>query len=144
MASCVESDLRQLFRDGKRFPPGTAWLCEPGMGSDTGLPDVWIPVVGFFPLELKRGENPISKFEPSQKKFHKLSLLRLCPTFCISIVNPTTAKGYRIRLVGGPAGGVLIAEFEREFSLEDSEKGSKEGLNYYSVRAWLEKSVARE
>ena len=144
MGLVVENDLRKLFREVKRFPPGTAWLCEPGMGADTGLPDVWIPIAGFIPLELKCGANPISKFEPSQRKFHKLSLLRGFPTFCMSIVSSSKAIGYRIRLLGGSAGGVLSAIAEQEFCLEESKIGSEDSLVYYSVRGWLEKSVARE
>lgn len=133
-----EDDLRRLFRSGKRFPPGTVWLSEPGMGSDYGLPDVWVTIgTGFYPLELKRGVVPLQRFEPSQRKFHKLSLLRGCRTFCMSIIDKETALGYRIEL----ARGELQAYIEEEFKLHEL---TEKYLQWASLAEWLEKSIARK
>lgn len=128
----LEKNLRQLFRDGKRFPPGTASLCEPGLGSDTGLPDVWLlNGSGFSPLELKRGVNPLSNFEPSQRKFHKLSLLRGCPTYCLSIVDEDECVGFQMalrdtvhgtELVAIPRFGMGLEELNYEFLLRSIRK----------------------
>lgn len=118
------------------------------MGSDTGLPDVWIPMegAGFYPLELKRGMKPLSRFEPSQRKFHKLSLMRGCPTFCLSIINSQCAVGYRMSLEDSEfrgSGGELEANPEVEFRIDSREISSVDDLNWCSLRAWLKKSAAR-
>ena len=133
----LECDLRRLFRDGKRFPPGSVWLSEPGVGSDYGLPDVWVLCdFGFIPLELKRGEDPLRRFEPSQKKFHKLSLLRGCHTFCMSIVSEELAIGFRMELLRGE----LKAYPEEEFSLFGP---SDKFLECSRLVTWIKKSVKR-
>lgn len=78
----LESDLRNILRDESRFPMGTVSFCEFGKGGDPGFPDTMIAVTpNWQPLELKRGRAIIKHLRPTQRRWHKTSLLLCIPTF---------------------------------------------------------------
>ena len=81
-SAVLESDLRSILRDEERFPLGTVSFCEWARGGDPGLPDTWVAVAPLWaPVELKRGRGVIKGLRPSQRRWHKTSLLLNVPTF---------------------------------------------------------------
>lgn len=129
-----EAGLRALFRSADRFPEGTVWLSEPGIGGDLGLPDVWIQLdTGrsrfYAPLELKRGETPLKEFRPSQRRFHRVCAQRGVTTFCLTQTHDTLASGhvveYRLKK--------LELSYGKTFTLDE--------LNYARLSDWMSRMV---
>lgn len=131
MRPLLEEDLRSLFRKGDRFPPGSAFLVEPGRGSDTGIPDVWvIAEFHYRPLELKRGINPLKELRPNQIRWHKLALLRGVRTYLASIVEPELALFYELAINSSK----LVLTREKKWDLSDK---AREKLNDHNLSKWL-------
>ena len=59
---------------------------EPGRGADSGLPDTFVLAFGrFIPIELKRGRSVVKELRPSQRMWHKSSILLRAATFGATI-----------------------------------------------------------
>ena len=111
----LESDLRRLTRDERRFPPGTVSFFEPGVGSDFGLPDCFFAGLfpGMFrhwvPCELKRGPSVLKELRPSQRLWHRNSLHLGIPTYGASIsLDEDRISIFKLSLIGKKISGDLI------------------------------------
>ena len=127
----LEGHLRSLFLKGDRFPPGSTFLVEPGRGSDTGIPDVWVVADHHYrPIELKRGSSPLGELRPNQIRWHKLALLRGVRTYLGTIVEPELALFYELALNSNR----LVLTRESEWDLADK---AKLKLNDHNLAKWL-------
>lgn len=97
----LEGDLRDILRDEERFPFSCVIFTEFAKGGDAGAPDCWIAYKPMWvPLELKLGSSVVKKLRPSQRRWHKDSLLAGCPTFGAAI-DGEYIHVFRIELVQG-------------------------------------------
>lgn len=96
------------MRDSSRFPIGCVSFVEPGLGADTGLPDTFVLINGLFvPLELKRGQSVVKELRPSQRLWHRTSIMRGARTYGAAIGSDNLVRLYEMIGSSGSLSGPL-------------------------------------